>query len=98
LLEAQTNYFYFFNISATMPRQGGQVLLEQSDMRCAFNMAKMAKAGFSLTDIEETEYSTKKPRAEVQEGKKPGVEFTGCRMVKTAVERHPAIASSKRHS
>lgn len=98
MLEAQTNYFYFFNVSATMPRQGGQILLEQSDMRCDFNMATMAKAGISLTDFVETEYRTKKPRAELQEGKKPGVELPGCRMVKSAVERHPAIASPQRHS
>jgi hypothetical protein len=31
-------------MSATMARQGGRVQLEQSDMRLALNMAKMAKA------------------------------------------------------
>jgi len=34
-------------MSATMARQGGQVQLEQSDMRLAMNMAKSAKVGFS---------------------------------------------------
>jgi len=33
-------------MSATMVRQGGCAQLEQSDMRLAFNMAKMAKGGF----------------------------------------------------
>jgi hypothetical protein len=34
-------------MSATMARQGGRVQLEQSDMRLALIMAKMAKEGFS---------------------------------------------------
>jgi len=32
-------------MSATMARQGGQVQQEQSDMRLALNMDKMAKGG-----------------------------------------------------
>jgi hypothetical protein len=52
-------------MSATMARQGGQVQLEQSNMRLALNMAKMAKEGFSRATIEETKYLIKKPRAEV---------------------------------
>jgi hypothetical protein len=35
-------------MSASMARQGGRVQLEQSDMRLALNMAKMAKEGISL--------------------------------------------------
>ena len=64
-------------MSATMARQGGRVQLEQSDMRLALNMAKMAKEGFSRAAIEETKYLIKKPRAEVREEKKRGVEFPG---------------------
>ena len=67
LLEAATYGLQVFNMSATMARQGGQVQLEQSDMRLALNMAKMAKAGFSRAAIEETKYLIKKPRAEVRE-------------------------------
>jgi len=52
-------------MSATMARQGGRVQLEQSDMRLALNMAKLAKEGFSRTAIEETKYLIKKPPAEV---------------------------------
>jgi hypothetical protein len=48
-----------------MARQGGRVQLEQSDMRLAFNMAIMAKEGFSRAAIEETKYLIKKPRDEV---------------------------------
>jgi len=33
-------------MSATMARQGGWVQLEQSNMRLALNIAKMAKGGF----------------------------------------------------
>jgi hypothetical protein len=50
-----------------MARQGGQVQLEQSDMRLALNMAKKAKEGFSHAAIAETKYLIQKPRAEVRE-------------------------------
>jgi hypothetical protein len=75
-------------MSATMARQGGWVQLEQSDMRLALNMAKMAKQGFSRAAIEETKYVIKKPRSEVREEKKSGVEFPGHEKVKAAIQRH----------
>jgi hypothetical protein len=78
-------------MSATMARQGGRVQLEQSDMRLALNMAKMAKEGFSRAAIKETKYLIKKPRAKVREGKKRGVEFPGHKEVKAAIQRHPAM-------
>ena len=78
-------------MSATMARQGGRVQLEQSDMRLALNMAKMAKGGFSHAAIEETQQLIKTPHAEVREGKKRGVEFPGHNKVKAAIERHPAM-------
>jgi len=73
-------------MSATMARQGGRVQLEQSDMRLALNMAKMAQEGFSRATIEETKYLIKKPRAEVREEKKQGVEFPGHKKVKAAIQ------------
>jgi hypothetical protein len=76
---------------ATMARQGGQVQLEQSDMRLALNMAKMAKGGISRAAIEETQQLNKKPRAEVREEKKRGVEFPRHNKVNTAIERHQAM-------
>jgi len=51
----------------------------------------MAKEGFSLAAIEETKYLIKKPRAEVREEKKRGVEFPGHKMVKAAIQRPPAM-------
>jgi len=78
-------------MSAMMARQGGRVQLEQSDMCVALNMAKMAKAGFSHTAIVKTQYLIKKPRAEVREAKKRGVQFPGHNKVKAAMERHPAM-------
>jgi hypothetical protein len=78
-------------MSATMARQGGRVQLEQSDMRLALNMPKMAKGGFSRAAIEETQQLIKKPRAEVREEKKQGVDFPGHNRVKAAIERHPAM-------
>jgi hypothetical protein len=64
-------------MSATMARQEGRAQLEQSDVRLALNMAKMAKGGFSHGTVEETQYLIKKPRAEVREQKKWGIEFPG---------------------
>jgi len=78
-------------MSATMARQGGRVQLEQFDMPLAWNMAKMAKEGFSRAAIEETNYLIQKPRAEVREEKKRGVEFPGHKKVKAAIQRHPAM-------
>jgi len=74
-----------------MARRGGRVQLEQSHMRLALNMVKMAKGGFSCTAIEETQYLIQKPRAEVREEKQCGVEFPGHTKVKAAIERHPAM-------
>jgi len=74
-----------------MARQGGWVQLKQSDMSLVFHMAKTAKEGFSRASIEETKYLIKKPRADVWEQKKRGVEFPGHKMVKAAIQRHPAM-------
>jgi len=71
--------------------KGVWVQLEQSDMRLALNMAKMAKGGFWRAAIEETLQLIKKPRAEVREEKKWGVEFHGNDKVKAAIERHLAM-------
>jgi len=73
-------------MSATMARQGGQVQLEQSDMRLALNMAKMAKEGISHASIEETKYLINKPRAEVRQEKKQGVECPGDIEVKAVIQ------------
>jgi len=78
-------------MSASMARQGGWVQLEQSDMRLALNRAKMAKEGLLRAAIEETHYRIKKPRTEVQEEKKHGVEFPARRKVKAAIERQLAL-------
>jgi len=78
-------------MSATMARQGGQVQLEQSDMRLALNMAKMAKDWFSRTAIEQTQQLMNKPHAEVREERKRGVVFPGHNKMKAAIERHLAM-------
>jgi len=78
-------------MSAIMARQGGRVQVEQSDMRLALNMAELAKGGFSRAAIENTQHLIDKPRREVWEEKMRGVEFPGHRMVKAAIERHPAM-------
>jgi len=78
-------------MSATIARQGGQVQLEQSDMRLALNMAKMANRGFSHATIEDREYQIKKHRAVDREEMRQGVEFPGCMDLKPAMERQPAM-------
>jgi len=85
-------------MSATMARQGGRVQLEQSDMHLALNMAKMAKEGFSRAAIEEMKYLIKKPRAEVREEKKRGVEIPGHKRVKAAIQRQLAMLSHNQTS
>jgi len=74
-----------------MARQGGGVQLEQSDMRLALNMAKMAKGGLSLTAIEETQYLINKPRAEVRKENKESVELPGHKKVMAAIDRPLAM-------
>jgi hypothetical protein len=78
-------------MSATIARQVGRVQLEQSDMRLALNMGNMVKDGFSHATIEETKYLIKRPRAEVREQMKRGVEFPGHKNVKAAIQRHLAM-------
>jgi len=78
-------------MSGTMARQGGQVQLEQSDMRLALNMARMAKGGFCRAAIDETQFLIKTPRSEVREEKTRGFEFPGGINVKAAMERIPAM-------
>jgi hypothetical protein len=67
LLEVATNVLQVFNMSDTMARPGGQILLEQSDMRRALNMANLATGEFRLAANEETQQLIKKTRAEVRE-------------------------------
>jgi len=78
-------------MSATMGRQGGRVQFEQSDMRLALNVAKMAKEGISCAAIEETQFLIKQHRTEVRQETKRGVEFPRHKNVKAAIERHPAM-------
>jgi hypothetical protein len=56
-------------MTAGMARQGGLVQLERSDMRLAFNMAKLAKCGIYRTAIEKTQYIFNIHRAKVREDK-----------------------------
>jgi len=74
-----------------MARQGGRVQLEQSDMRLAFNMAKMAKGGCMHAALEEMRFVIKKPPADVREENKCGVKFPGDEPVNDAMERNPAM-------
>jgi hypothetical protein len=53
--EGASNCLLRFNMFATMARQGDCVQLEQSDIRLAWNMAKMAKAGFPHTAMVENQ-------------------------------------------
>jgi len=70
---------------------GGRVQLEQSAMRLALNMAKMAKEGHSRAAIEETQQLIKTPCTEVREEKMRGVVSPGHNKVKAAMNKHPAM-------
>jgi len=78
-------------MSATMARQGGRVQLEQSDLCLALDMAKIAKGGFSLAAIEETQHLINKPCFKVQEEMKWGVGFLGSKNTKAAIQRQLAM-------
>jgi len=78
-------------MSATLARRGGQVHLEQSNMRLVLNLGKMGKQGFARTAIEETKYLLKKPRAEVREEKMRRFEFLRHKQVKGVIQSHPAM-------
>jgi hypothetical protein len=64
-----------FDISATMARQGGWVQLEQSNMRLALNIAKMAKGGFLGATIAEPQHLIEKPHAAIEPMQMWGVVF-----------------------
>jgi len=66
-------------MSATMARQGGWVQLEQSDMRLALNMAKMAKGGFSRTAIEETQQQKRNLALKSEKRRSEELSFLGIR-------------------
>jgi len=65
LLQVATNFLQVFTMSATMARQGGQVQLEQSNMRLTLNMARMANEQFLRATIEEMHYLIKEPHTQV---------------------------------
>jgi len=71
-----------------MARQGGRVLLEQSDMCLALNMAKKANGGFLRAAIQEMQQLIKKPRAEIRDNKMLGVVLHGHNKVKATIEEH----------
>jgi hypothetical protein len=52
-------------MSDTRVMRGGQVQLEQPDMRLALNLVKMDKGGFSCATIEDTQQLIQKLRSEV---------------------------------
>jgi hypothetical protein len=56
-------------MSASMARQEGWVQCEQSNMRLAWNMAKMTKGMFSRAAIWDMQYLIKNPRTAVCEEK-----------------------------
>jgi hypothetical protein len=78
-------------MSATLARRGGQVHLEQSDMRLVLNLGKMGKEGFARTAIEDSKYLIKKPHAEVREKKTRRFDFPGHKQVKGVIQSHPAM-------
>jgi hypothetical protein len=74
-----------------MRRQRGQVHLEQSDMRLALKVAKIAKGGVWCGAIDETQCHIPKPRTEIRDVKKWHCEFARNKMMVVVSERHLAM-------
>lgn len=80
-----------FNVAASMCKQAGRVQLEASDIRLAFNTKDKFLHGLTADNIDETFEIIRKPRAELREEKRRGVEFEGYKNVKVVMKRHPAM-------
>jgi hypothetical protein len=78
-------------MSANMAMQEGRVQQEQSDMRLAVYMAKIAKGGLLRAAKEETQYQINNPYAKVREEKMWRVDFAGPEKVNAAIDGHPAM-------
>jgi len=83
-------------MSASMAREGGRVELQQSELRAALNIDKMAQWWFSCTTKEETQHLIKKPWAKYQAERMQGVVFPGHDKVRAAIERHLAMDHENR--
>jgi len=64
-------------MSATMPRQGGRIQQEQTNMCLALNMAEMAKVVWLRAAREEIQYWIMTSRAKVWEGMKSVLSILG---------------------
>jgi len=73
--------------------QGKYVGYSSNSLTCSLCgiWPKWPNGGFSCATIEEMQYLIKKPRAEVSEEKKRGVEFPGHGKMKPMMERHQAM-------
>jgi hypothetical protein len=74
-----------------MERQGGQSQLEQSDMRLALNIVRMATGWFLHTTIEESTYLVMQTSAAVLETQLWAVGICGLNHVKAAIEGHTVV-------
>jgi hypothetical protein len=75
-------------MSITMARHGGQILLDQSDMRLSLNMAKLAQDRNLHSTIEEARYLIEKAHTEASDETMCGVMFCGLTKVNAVMERH----------
>jgi hypothetical protein len=85
------DYMYVFNVAATMCKHAGRVQLEQSDLRLTMNIMDKSVNGLSSANVDETLDIIRKPRAELREEKRRGVEFKGHKNVKSVMKVHPAM-------
>jgi len=76
---------------ATIARQWGWELLEQTNMCLALNMAKIAKVEFSYATIDWTQYLITPPCPKAFDVKLEGVRFPRHDNVKPAIVRHLAM-------
>jgi hypothetical protein len=78
-----------------MCKQAGRVQLEQSDLRLAMNTIDKSNFGLTPANINETLEIIRKPRAELREEKRRGVQFEGHKNVKSVLQVHPAMNKAK---
>jgi len=71
---------------APLQREGGQVQLEQPDLRLALNMATMLELEYMRATMEDRQRRFKQLLAKVQKQNMQGVEFPAYKHVKAAME------------
>jgi hypothetical protein len=85
-----TKFWVDFEMSETTAKHGGWVRLACFNTHHALNMANIVWGGFSHSTTKETKYLINNARNEVRDDLMPGVDLSGHRTVKTAIDKNGA--------